>query len=366
MKRRDIVGLVGVGSVPGLSDAQLAGLNGGLGLATESSAEPADELRLELRPDMIPARTLAEIRRYQSLASAVLSSKPARERFRSDPVRYLQEAGFRSSTMAAYDHEVLVLQALTDEHVLAAALSGSYREFVSRLSELGLIRVDFSSGLKRQLADAMRQNLPEVQAQARALAAAPQADFLQDLLRSQEVLFAANKLSTDAKTMGVVAVPVLITVIVVLYVSVVTSVTVSIMAGVFISIAVKVGVAVSGGHGGGASCSTCHSNSSSTAPSTGSEGRKVDRALLARYLIGRRLLALDPDRLQAARVAVRMARLLKNHSFVLEAERSLVLHEIRSFVEAAEEVGLVQIPASTRAETLASIESLALRSAGLN
>ncbi len=365
MKRRDLLGAIGIaGATAAAGNPQ--GLYGSPASVTGPvRAADAEALRLPLAGVKLPPETLREIERYQGLWGRVLSDPVARAVFRRDPVGYLRDQGFQHGTLAAYDQEVLLLQAVTDDVLLGVAMQGDYKGFLARLAELGVVQQKFPSGLKRKLAEAMRQNLPEIQAQARAMINGPDNDFVKQLLESRELRYLYSQLTPSLEQVAVAAVPVAIAAIVVTYVSVAVGVTVAITAGVYISIAVAVAVVASGG-GGGGGCGSCHEGGrAATEGAKRSAMEAAHRAQATRLLIGKRMLALDPERLRQAQTVARAARILNNGAFVLEANRQLVRDEIAAFVEAAEEIEMIRVPPESRATVVQAMETLALRAAAL-
>jgi hypothetical protein len=367
MKRRAILGTIGIAVVPQTAGATLYGTPVSV---TGPAQAAADVLRLPLSGADIPPSTMDDINRYRRLWSTVFTDAATRADFRRDPGIYLRRQGLPATVLTTDDHEVRLMQALADDEILATSMSGDYAAFMGRLKELGLVQRGPPSNLKRRVVEAMRQNLPEIQSSARALAEQNDDAYLQDLLQSQELRYLYTQLTPSIEQVAVVAVPVAIAAIVVTYISVAVGVTVAITAGVYISIAVSMGVVASAG---------CFNtldqafqvasaeNGPLTATTSGtSHRREVDRAMATRILIGKRLLALAPEQLREAQVISRTARLLNNDAFVLEANRQLVRDEIGAFVEAAEEVGLISIAQDTRPAVIKAMEQLALRAAALD
>ena len=368
MKRRSILGTIGVAVVPQAGQAALYGAPASVTGPTAGALEP---LRLPLAGAQIPARTLADIGSYQRLWRTVFADAETRADFRRDPGSYLRRHSLPDTTLLTNDAEVRLMQALSDDEILASSMGGDYKAFVSRLAELGLVQRAAPSNLKRRIAEAMRQHLPEIQSQARALAAGETSSedaHLRELLESRELRYLYTQLTPSIEQVAVAAVPVAIAAIVVTYVSVAVGVTVAITAGVYISIAVAVAVVASGGHGRLQLDTLLASADGAQVPQStrrSARQRAIDHAMATRILIGKRLLALDPERLRQAQVISRTARLLNQDAFVLEANRQLVRDEIGAFVEAAEEADLIRIPAQSRDLVVRAMERLALRAAAL-
>ena len=158
--------------------------------------------------------------------------------------------------------------------------------------------------------------------------------------------------------------------IVVVYVSVAAVVTVGILAGVYISLAVM--TAITAGVGDGDNCLEIPDSAMFAGPAGMPQvgrtlrQRQIQSAVAQRELLGKRMLILGPERLQEAQQAVRLARLLNQGKFVLEANRQLLRDEISIFLEAAEEVGLLTIPKDTRPQIIFAIQNVALRAAALD
>lgn len=369
MKRRSILGTIGVAVVPQAGQAALYGTPASVSGPATSALEP---LRLPLSGAAIPAGTMQDILSYQRLWGSVFSDADTRADFRRDPGAYLRRHALPDSTLLTNDAEVRLMQALTDDEILASSMRGDYKAFLARLHAIGLVQRVAPSNLKRRIAEAMRQHLPEIQAQARALAAG-QVDsndaHLRELLESRELRYLYTQLTPSIEQVAVAAVPVAIAAIVVTYVSVAVGVTVAITAGVYISIAVAVAVVAS-------SCSidglrldrqlaSAQAGPLPQSTSRSARQREIDHAMATRILIGKRLLALDPERLRQAQTISRTARLLNQDGFVLEANRQLVRDEIAAFVEAAEEIDLIRIPEQSRQLVVQAMERLALRAAAL-
>jgi hypothetical protein len=367
MKRRAILGTIGIAVVPKTAGAALYGTPASV---TGPAEAAADVMRLPLSGAQIPPSTLDDINRYQRLWSAVFTDAATRADFRRNPGVYLRRQGLPATVLSIDDHEVRLMQALADDEVLATSMSGDYAAFLARLKELGLVQRSPPSNLKHRVMEAMRQNLPEIQSTARALAEQNDDAYLRDLLESQELRYLYTQLTPSIEQVAVAAVPVAIAAIVVTYISVAVGVTVAIMAGVYISIAVSMGVVASGGCFNtldlGYQVASAENGPLTAATSRTAQRREIDHAMATRILIGKRLLALAPEQLREAQVISRTARLLNNDAFVLEANRQLVRDEIGAFVEAAEEVGLISVPQDTRPAVIKAMEQLALRAAALD
>ena len=322
----------------------------------------------------IPDATLADITNYQRLWGAVFADHSTRANFKRDPGKYLRGHSLPDKVLLTNDAEVRLLQALTDDEILTTAISGDYRAFLARLNELGLIQRVGPSNFKRQIAQAMRQNLPEIRSRASAIASGDISGVdpgLRGMLESKELRYLYTQLTPSIEQVAMASVPVAIAAIVVTFVSVAIGVTIAIAAGVYISIAVATAVTASAGpHVRSKPIDTLLASAGNVlvAKATGKtvREREIERAMAARILIGKRLLALDPERLEQAHVIARAARLLNQDDFILEANRQLVRDEIAMFVEAAEDIDLVRIPSQSRATVVQTIERLALRAAALD
>lgn len=369
MKRRTILGSIGVVVVTPAGGTALYGTPASI---TGPVGSTKDMLFLPLSGTNIPAQTLGDIKKYQALWTTVFADAVTRSDFRRDPGKYLRQEMLPPAALGHNDSEVRLLQALSDDEILATSMRGDYKGFLARLNELGLVQRGAPSNLKRRVMEAMKQNMPEIRDQAKALSTNPDS-YLKDLLESKELRYLYSQLTPSIEQVAMVAVPVAIAAIVVTYISVAVGVTVAIMAGVYISIAVSMGVVASGGDHGfnhlGMDFQLASSNGGgppSNWTSRSDRQRNIDHGMATRLLIGKRMLALDPERLREAQVVSRAARLLKQHAFVLEANRQLVRDEIGAFVAAAEEINLISIPLATRQEVIQAMEQLALRAAALD
>lgn len=94
--------------------------------------------------------------------------------------------------------------------------------------------------------------------------------------------------------------------------------------------------------------------------------REVQHAFAERALLAKRMLALDPEYFASAQQTARVARLLNQDRFVLETNRQLVRDEVDAFVAAAEKMGILSIPQTTRKSVIEAMQNLSLRAAALD
>lgn len=369
MERRRILGAIGTLGIPGLAQAgRLYGMPASVsGSVVGSGSAP---MRLALETASVPPDVIQEVSVLGTLWERVLGTPEERKKFQRDPRGYMEANGIPNSSLTAQDQEVKVLAAICDEDLLAASVRGDYKAFLGQLSALGLVRPGPPSALKKRVLEVLKRNLGAVRAEVASLAATPGSNpQLQMFLESKEVQYLYSQLIPSIEQVAVAAVPVAIAAIVVTYVSVAVGVTVAILAGVYISIAVSMGVVASQG---------CMDNTLKgplfagpvSGPLTPKHGqtvreREIERAFVERALLGKRMLALDPDRLAEAQRTARVARLIKQDAFVLEANRQLVRDEVDAFVAAAEELELLTIPPHARATVMQAMHQLSLRAAGL-
>jgi len=363
MRRRKILGAMGVMSIPGMGKASsLYGTPVSVSGAPPASYEP---LRLMLSTIDVPSQSIPLMTRFGAVWERVLGNEFDKQRFQRDPSGFLEENGVPKTMLDARDQEVVLLKAMTDDEIISSALSGDYVDFLNRLKAMGLTSQTGKSGLKRQLLEVLRNNLSEIKGklgrlQGDAKIAAPYAE-------SRELTYLYGQLAPSIEQVAMAAVPVAIAAIAVVYVSVAAAVTVGIMAGVYISVAVSTAVTV-----GSDGCSDSTHDSlfagPASMPSTSRSvrQRRIQQAIAQRELVGKRMLALSPERLNEAQQAARLARLLNQNQFVLETNRQLIKDEVTIFVEAAEEVGLLQISRANRAEVVSTIQNIALRAAALD
>jgi hypothetical protein len=371
MRRRDVLGTIGVVVAPQAASAKEY-FYGRPASITGPTLAGTDLLRLDLNSKVVGDRIAAQIARYQQLAKKVLASPEARIDFLSNPDLFLNRHRLSKNYISTTDTEVRLLQALSDDTLIEMSASGNYRGFLSRLQTFGLLDPSKQSKLKSRIVEMMQHNLTEIRERSQTAVKEIGAS-IPELLESKEIeyLYSQLKPSVDQNAVATVAVAVVIAATVVTYISVAVGVTVAITAGFAISIAVTMGVTASGG------CltqsllnslpgSVDSSRAEDPPPVHCPTAAQFDRAAVARALLTKRLTALDPDMLQEAQTISRTARLLRNDGFLIEASRDLVRREITAFVEAAEEVDLIRIPAESRPTVLEAMQNLALKAAALD
>jgi hypothetical protein len=370
VKRRDVLGTIGVVAAPQVAGAKEY-LYGRPSSITGPVSAGSNLLRLDLNSTAVGDRIAAQIVRYQRLVKKVLANPEARNEFLNNPELYLNRHRLSKHYISTTDKEVQLLQALSDDTLIGMSASGDYRGFLTRLRAFGLLDSSNPSKLKSRVAEMMRNNLTEIRERSQT-AMRELGSGIPELLESKEIeyLYSQLKPSLDQNAVATVTVAVVIAATVVTYISVTVAVTVAITAGFAISIAVTMGVTASGG------ClaqSLLEPQSQSVDSSAIEEPpvhcpttANLDRAAVARALLAKRLTALDPDMLEEAQTISRTARLLRNDSFLIEASRDLVRQEIVAFVEAAEEVDLIRIPVESRPAVLEAMKNLALNAAALN
>ena len=364
MKRRKILGAMGIMGIPGIGKASsLYGTPVSVSGPLVRSSEP---LRLMLSTINIPAQAIPLMTRFGAIWEGVLGNESEKRRFQRDPSGFLEDNGIPKTVLEARDQEVVLLKAMTDDDVIRSALSGDYLDFLNRLKVLGVTSQTGKSGLKKQVLAMLQNNLAEIKGRvARIEGAASRLDA--PYAESRELTYLYGQLAPSIEQIAMAAVPVAIAAIAVVYISVAAAVTVGILAGVFVSLAVSTGVTV-GSNNCSDSTSDTHFSGPASMPQTGrsERQRRIQQAVAQRELIGKRMLVLSPERLQEAQQAARLARLLNQGQFVLETNRQLIKDEVSVFLEAAEEVGLLQIPKATRNDVISTIQKIALRAAALD
>lgn len=362
MKRRKILGAVGMLGIPGVSTS-IYGTPISVSGPIARSTEP---LRLLLSNVDVPKSVMPLITSFGTVWERVLGNDEDKKKFQYDPAGFLEENGIPKSVLDVRDQEVVLLKAFTDPEVIESALSGDYRDFLKRLSQLGVTNHAAKSGLKKQVVDILKKNVHEIKAKMPNLYQ-DGSRVPQPYAESRELTYLYSQLAPSIEQIAVVAVPVAIAAIAVIYISVVAVVTIGILAGISISVAIAVAITV------GAECFDDKRQPLFAGPVTATQqkGRSerqriMEHAIVQRELLGKRMLVLSPERLAEAQQTARLARLLNQGTFVLEANRQLLKDEVIAFVEAAEEVGLLQIPGNSRDQVIETIQTLALRTAALD
>lgn len=357
MKRRSILGSLGLAGIPGLGHGATS-LYG----TPVSVSGPLQQMLETIR---LPVETLPLLMRFGQVWEKVLGNEADKQRFQDNAAGFLEQQGMPRSVLDARDPEMLLLKALTDVDILQSAMSGNYLDFLRRLKAIGFSSQMGKSGLKKQVLAVLQANLSEIKSKMPRISI--NADPVTSAYaESRELAYLYGQLAPSIDQVAVAAIPVAIAAIVVIYVSVAAMVTVGILAGVYISIAVMLAVMV-----GPNNCADETYDALFAGPAEMPEHghterqRRAQHAIAQRELLGKRMLVLGPERLKEAQQAVRLARLLNHGKFVLEANRQLLRDEVSVFLEASEEVGLLQIPKETRAEVVIAIQNIALRAAAL-
>lgn len=364
MRRRKILGGIGVMGIPGIGKA--SSLYGTPVSVSGPLARSSEPLRLLLDSINIPAQTMPLMTRFGAIWEGVLGNESDRRRFQRDPSSFLEENGIPKTVLEARDQEVVLLKAMTDDDIMRSALSGDYLDFLKRLKALGITSQTGKSALRKQVLAVLRANLDEIKGRV-ARIGGDESRLSAPYAESRELAYLYGHLAPSIEQIAVAAVPVAIAAIAVVYVSVAAAVTVGIMAGIYISLAVSTGVTV-----GSNDCSDSARDTLFAGPASMPQAgrsvrqRRIQHAIAQRELLGKRMLVLSPERLQEAQQAARLARLLNQGQFVLEANRQLIKDEVSVFLEAAVEVGLLQIPVTSRPEVVATIQNIALRAAALD
>ena len=363
MKRRKILGAMGVIGISGASSAATS-LYGTPVSVTGPIVRNTEPLRLMLDSVGIPQDAQPALLRFGQVWESVLGIPEEKQKFVRDPSGYLESHGMPKSMLEARDQEAQLMLALADDAIISTAVSGDYLSFLNRLGELGITSQTAKSGLKKQVLQVLRENLPQVTRQLRNIESKVRR---RDFSPTENLIYVYGQLAPSIEQVAVAAVPVAIAAIVAAYVSVVTSVTVAILAGVFVSVAVSTAITASGGNPCGMISNDTKFAGVAGMPRTSRSARlrKMQQAIVQRELIGKRMLLLSPERLAQAQKSARLARLMNKDEFVLEANRQLVKDEVSIFIEAAEEVGLIKVPSVTRNEVIAKIQQLALQASEL-
>ena len=354
---------MGVMGIPGIGQA--SSLYGTPVSVSGPLARTSEPLRLMLGTIDVPAQAIPLLTRFGAIWEGVLGSESEKQRFQRDPSGFLEEYGIPKTVLEARDQEVVLLKAMTDQDVMRSALSGDYQEFLQRLKALGVTSRTTKSGLKQQIILILRTNLDDIKGKVARVEGKGNRLGV-SYTQSQDLTYLYGQLESSIEQIAMAAVPVAIAAIAVIYVSVAAAVTVGITAGVYISVAVSTAVTV------GSNCYDSTRDALFAGPasmpqtSRSERQRRIQQAIVQRELLGKRMLLLSPERLQEAQQAARLARLLNQDQFVLEANRQLVKDEVSVFVEAAEEVGLLQISAATRKDVVFTIQNIALRAAALD
>lgn len=362
MKRRKILGAFGMLGIPGVSTS-IYGTPISVSGPIVRSTEP---LRLLLSDVDVPKSMMPLIISFGTVWERVLGNEKDKKKFQYDPSGFLQENGIPKSVLDVRDQEVVLLKAFTDPEVMESALSGDYRDFLRRLSQLGVTSQAAKSDLKKQVLAILKQNTNEIRAKLPTISA-DGSRVLSPYTESRELTYLYSQLAPSIEQIAVAAVPVAIAAIAVVYISIAAVVTIGILAGIAVSVAIAIAITV------GAECfndkrQPLFAGPITVTPSKGRSERQrmMEHAIVQRELLGKRMLVLSPERLAEAQQSARLARLLNQGAFVLEANRQLLKDEVIAFVEAAEEVGLLQIPANSRDQVIATIQTLALRTAALD
>lgn len=364
MKRRSILGSLGsmglIGVAGAANSTSLYGTPVSVsGPISKTSNEPLKLLLGELN---LPSKTIPLMAQYGQIWDKVLGNEIEKKKFHHDPAGYLRENGIPPSILESRDQEVLLLKALSDDNVISAAISGEYKEFLESLVRLGVTSQTSKSGLKKKVAEILMDKKEEISSKFSSKSI--------ENLRSEsanEIVYLYSQLAPSIDQVAVAAVPVAIAAIAVVYVSVGAVVTVGVLGGVYVSIAVATAITV------GTECvldtqtDLYAGPASSNRPQLGrtERQRRMQHAIAQRELIGKRMMILSPERLQEAQQTARLARLMSNNEFALQANRQLVKDEVEIFIEAAEEVGLLKIPIQSRGDVLSSLQRIALRAAAL-
>lgn len=363
MKRRQILGAIGTVALPLSSKASsLYGTPVSVSGPLQHTTEP---LRVMLDTLSLPQETMPLILRFGNVWERVLGNEKDKQRFRYDPAGFLEENGIPKSILDSRDQEIVLLKALTDDTLLSIALSGDYKEFITRLIELGLTSNSGRSNLKKGILQAVRNGAESIKQKQYTKESAMEA--AKPYANKSELVYLYGQLSPSIEQVAVAAVPVAIAAIVVVYISVAASVTVGILAGVYVSVAVATAITV------GELCNCIDPTdglnfagpASSSSMSRTERQRNTHAAIIQRELVAKRMLALSPEYLREAQKQAKIARLLHNNDFVLEVNRQLIRDEVQYFVEAAEECGLITIPATTRKDVIGAMQSIALRASEL-
>ncbi|MEB0141091.1 MULTISPECIES: hypothetical protein [unclassified Undibacterium] len=332
---------------------------------------PHEALRLSLSEANIPTGLWNDLSSLGSLWERILTDPEEKALFKRDPGSYLESRGIPRNILASQDQEVKMLTALCNDDVLSSAIQGDYKQFLSMLTSLGVVSARPPSALKERAIQALRGDATNTEYTRRLTTATDGAQF-QKRLKQNELQYIYSQVAPNSDQAAVVAIPVAIAAIVVAYISVATSITVAILAGVYISVAVSVAITVGGGHSRNAGdqwplfAGPPQSGVITAKTPQSARQMQTDREFAERVLIGKRMLALDPTRLVNAQETARIAKLLKQDAFVLEANRQLIRDEIDAFISAAEELNIIKIPSSTRTHVLDAMKQLSIRAAGLS
>lgn len=333
-------------------------------------------LSLPLSEIGIPDTALSELGAYAGIWQNILSDHGQRQLFKSDPDAYLEASGIPPSVLTSGDQEIKMLVASANDETLRLVVAGDYNGFFSHLQTLGLVG-GAPSTLKTRISELIRPKAAELKDKIAAMQRSGNLPKIDDLLESNELEFLYSQLIPDLTQVATAAIPVAAAAVIVLtvvaYVSVGVAVTVGALAGVYVSVAVSMAVTASGG-GSGHGMLEKEPDLQFAGPVTGplpkfGQTSKRERAargeLAQRALIGKRMLMLDPQSVENARTTARVATLLGNKTYAVEAGRKLIRDELDAIIEVLEELDVITIPAATRDQVLNSMHSLALKGAGL-
>lgn len=370
MKKRDFLGLV-LGS---LGVPQLATGTSLYGTPVSLVRRPLNALnaplRLSLAESNIPSELWNSLSSLGSLWERILTDPDEKHLFQRDPAGYLESRGVPRSILNARDQEVTMLLAVCDENVLRSSIRGDYKEFLGQLAALGVVKTGPPSALKARAIEVLRHDTTKFTENTKLFSGGMDSSRFKALLGTNEIQYIYSQIAPSVDQVAIAAVPVAIAAIIVAYVSIVTTVTVAILAGVYISVAVASAIVASAG---------CALDNEGQWPlfagppagpitaSTRQNAREAqaDREFVERMLLTKRMMAMDPLALAEAQKTARIARLLKQDKFVMEANRQLIRDEIDAFIGAAEEMRLIAIPEATRTHVLDAMKNLSIRSAGL-
>lgn len=352
MKRRSFlegIKLTAVG-LPILSSAQVGAGSRILGLPNSIAGPEAEgfvldhnRLHLSLARANVPVDAWNKVCGYADLWMSVLADRSQAAEFSRDPGKYLRKKGVPESVLSSRDMEMKVMMALLDPEISRMSMSGDYFGFLSRLRDAGSLTAVNYSGLKSKLVEILERDRIQIEEELRSQGIMND-EALSKLLGEDNFRALVEMIRS-----GRVVVPNLFAVLIVA-VLVVAAVGVALVVAV--TVLVSVTVKVSG---------------APRDPQDPQDPIAPDKVASQEPLaaLNPRIAMMEPALLENMEVKMRVAQMLGNESFSQQAYRDVLRAEVCALVDAAEQVGIVQIDAAARSEFDERVESIVFSMAGI-
>ncbi|MBJ7262445.1 MAG: hypothetical protein JHC61_01315 [Burkholderiaceae bacterium] len=343
----------------------------------------SDLLLLPLDDSVLGQSALGMLQRYGTAWRAVLSGDPRMaDSLRKDPLGFLQNLGGESGVHAD-SVETRTLMAFTDPEVVKASLSGDYAAFLRKLKSLHILS-DGAESLMRQRVKAAIAALPSMPQDMTSIAD----ETPEIVVRDQVIVDEFNAImrnmihkeyeereswgDRDDSLVVVVAAFVYIAVGVHTYTAVTSQLAVAINVAAWVAVTTDIVVTANGNEKAYGVLPLDRSTAGQTEfnESFGTDSHHIQRkkryALAYQAFLRKRMLVFGEERHAELAHASRLASLLGNEKFTNETNRQLVRDEVRLFLEAAHQIGTLNMPRDKLLEIISRCQKIALRAAMLD